>query len=159
MWVKSTLIPWFYKTNDSTVYVANTKKVRLGRSGRSVHITKLTWARIAARCDATAEHSPCTDKVLLKRRKRKKLVSARTALKNTKFFFSYKLMNVWNRLTKTGDRNPVYEFRTSHNEPLHPKRVRSMILQKLQWRGKWRKQPLRENCFYGIAHRLEIWGG
>ena len=49
------------------------------------------------------------------------------------------------RVTIRGDVNPYYKLRTSHNGPPHSKRIR---LTKLQWRGKRRKQPVRENCFF-----------
>ena len=55
------------------------KKGSASSSGQtsSSNITKLTWARIAARFVATGECSPCTDQVPPKSRKREKLVSAR----------------------------------------------------------------------------------
>ena len=54
--------------------------VRLDR-GSSSDITKLSWACIAASCDAACERSPSTDQFPSKPRKGKKLVSAWAAKK------------------------------------------------------------------------------
>ena len=49
-----------------------------GRSG-SFDIAKLTWARIAARCDTTGERSPRSDKIPPKSEKRENMITARAA--------------------------------------------------------------------------------